>query len=75
MKRLDKAAQAYQIVLTKIDAVAPERRAATVAEVAAAVARHPAAHPTVVATSAETGEGIAALRAVLADLAAPHPFR
>jgi len=47
----------------------------TVAAIASAIARHPAAHPTILATSAETGEGIAELRAVLAELADPTPFR
>ncbi len=70
MKRLDKAAQSYQLVLTKIDKVAPADRDATVAAIAETAARHPAAHPTILATSAETGEGIAVLRAALAELAA-----
>ncbi len=70
MKRLDKAAQSYQLVLTKIDKVAPAARDATVEAVAEVAARHPAAHPTILATSAETGEGIETLRATLAELAA-----
>ena len=75
MKRLDKAAQSYQIVLTKMDKLPADGREATVAAIASAIARHPAAHPTILATSAETGEGIAELRAVLAELADPTPFR
>jgi GTP-binding protein len=75
MKRLDKAAQSYQIVLTKMDKVVAGERGPAIADIAEAVARHPAAHPTLLATSAETGEGVAELRAALAELAAPQPFR
>ena len=71
MKRLDKAAQSYQIVLTKMDKVEADERAATLARVEAAAERHPAAYPVLLATSSETGEGIAELRATLAELAAP----
>lgn len=71
MKRLDKAAQSYQIVLTKIDKVPASDRDSAIAEIATAVSRHPAAHPVLLATSAETGEGVAELRATLAELAAP----
>ena len=71
MKRLDKAAQSYQIVLTKMDKVEAEDRAATLAKAEAAAARHVAAYPVLLATSSETGEGIAELRATLAELAAP----
>jgi GTP-binding protein len=70
MKRLDKSAQSYQVVLTKIDAVEPAARDATLAKVAEAASRHVAAHPELLATSSETGEGIAELRAALAELAA-----
>ena len=70
MKRLDKAAQSYQIVLTKMDKVEAADRAATLAKAEAAAARHVAAYPVLLATSSETGEGIAELRATLAELAA-----
>ena len=75
MERMDKAAQSYQIVLTKMDAVPASERDRVTAAIAAAIARHPAAHPHVVPTSAETGDGIPALRAALAELAAPGAFR
>jgi len=75
MATLDKAAVSYQVVLTKVDQLRPaelvERRALTAAE----LARHPAAHPDVIATSAATGEGVAVLRAVLAALAEWRPAR
>jgi GTP-binding protein len=67
MDMLDQSAVNYQIVLTKSDKVKPTDFAATLAAVEAEARRHPAAHPEVLATSSETGEGIAALRtAVLA---------
>jgi GTP-binding protein len=70
MALLDKAACAFQIVLTKADKVKPEPLAA-IARRAVAVARgHTAALSSVLVTSAVTGQGIADLRAELASLAA-----
>jgi len=68
MELLDRAAVTFQIALTKADAVRPGALARKLAEVQAVARRHPAAHPAVVVTSAETGEGIAALRAAVAGL-------
>jgi len=68
MDLLDKSAVNYQIVLTKADKVKPSALEAISADVAAAVARRPAAHPKIIATSSETGEGLAMLRADLAAL-------
>ncbi|MDX2238412.1 MAG: ribosome biogenesis GTP-binding protein YihA/YsxC [Hyphomonadaceae bacterium] len=65
---LDAAAVNHQIVLTKADKISGPALAARIAETAAALARRPAAHPEVLATSAETGAGIPALRAVIATL-------
>lgn len=70
MDLLDKAAVTYQLVLTKTDAVRPAVLAQKLAEVQAIAARHPAAFPQVLPTSAETGAGIEALRASIAALAA-----
>ncbi|HWA41787.1 MAG TPA: ribosome biogenesis GTP-binding protein YihA/YsxC [Hypericibacter adhaerens] len=75
MKQLDESAQSYQIVLTKADKLKPEALAALRAEIAARAARHPAAHPEIVATSSVSGEGIPLLRALLAALASPAPLR
>ena len=66
---LDRAAVTYQLVLTKSDALKPPALAAKEAEIAALARRHPAAHPVVLTTSSVTGDGIAALRAELAELA------
>jgi len=68
MKLLDRAAVTFQIVLTKIDAVKPPALARKRAEVDALARAHPAAYPVVLATSSETGAGIAELRAELAAL-------
>ena len=69
---LDGAAVSYQVVLTKIDKVKPQELAAVTAEVAAELAKHPAAHPEIIATSAMTGIGLEPPRIALASLAAPN---
>lgn len=66
---LDQAAVSYQIVLTKADKLKAAEVEAVVARAAAAVARRPAAFPRVAATSAETGAGLADLRAEIAAAA------
>lgn len=68
MTQFDKAAISYAIVLTKGDAVKAADRAACVAATEAAIATRPAAFPTVMLTSAETGEGVPALRGAVARL-------
>jgi GTP-binding protein len=68
MALLDRAAVVYQLVLTKIDAVAAEVLAGRRAELEALAVRHPAALPLVLAASSRSGAGIAELRATLADL-------
>ena len=69
MGLLDRAAVAYQIVLTKVDDVKPGALAAKRAEAEALARKHPAAYPLVLATSAEKQEVIEALRAELAGFA------
>ena len=71
MDILDEAAVNYQIVLTKADKIKPTALQSIVAKTGDAIKKRPAAHPVVRATSSETGEGIAELRAELAALAAP----
>lgn len=71
MRELDRAAVSYQLVLTKSDKVKAGELAAVQQATAAELVRHVAAHPEIAVTSAEKGEGIEALRAALADLAAP----
>jgi GTP-binding protein len=65
LARLDKAAVSYQVVLTKCDALAAAALAERLAELRTQLARRPAAYPIVLATSAETGSGIAELRATI----------
>jgi len=69
MDLLDKAALSYQVVLTKVDKVKPAELTAMIEETGAALARRPAAHPVILATSSETGAGVAELRAELARFA------
>jgi GTP-binding protein len=68
MAMLDGAAVSYQAVLTKTDQLGPAHLAERLADVAGELARHTAAHPEVMPTSAEKGAGIAELRAALASL-------
>ncbi len=65
---LDKAAVSYQIVLTKADKVKASALPGVIAATAARLAKRPAAHPEVLATSAATGAGIDVLRAEIAHL-------
>jgi GTP-binding protein len=65
---LDKAAVSYQVVLTKADKAKPAELPALLASVGKAIAKRPAAHPAVLATSAESGAGIAELRGEIAAL-------
>ena len=67
---LDRAAVNYQIVLTKADQVKPPDLAERLAATAAALAKHPAAHPDLLTTSARTGDGMPELRAAIARLLA-----
>jgi GTP-binding protein len=59
----------FQLVLTKIDSVKPAALARKISDVEALARKHAAAFPRILATSSETGDGIAALRAELASLA------
>ena len=68
LDRLDRAAVNYQLVLTKADAVGNAELANRVAATKAALAKHPAAFPDVLATSARDGTGLPELRAAIARL-------
>jgi len=67
---LDEAAVSVQVVLTKADAVKATELAARIAETKAALAKHPAAFPEVIATSARDGTGMPELRAAIVRLIA-----
>ncbi len=65
---LDRAAVPFQTVLTKADKVKAVDREKVLAQVRAALQKHPAAYPELVVTSAEGGDGIETLRALIAGL-------
>ena len=67
---LDKAAVNYQLVLTKADAVGDAELSGRIVATQAALAKHPAAFPDVLATSARIGTGLPELRAAIARLLA-----
>lgn len=69
MGLLDRSAVTFQAVLTKADKPGAHDLAAALAATQATLARHPAAFPEIVATSSETGRGLATLRAAVATLA------
>ena len=66
---LDRSAVTFQTVLTKADKVKEKDRAQVLAQVRAALSKHPAAFPEIVVTSSEKGDGIDTLRAIIATLA------
>jgi GTP-binding protein len=72
---LDRAAASYALVLTKCDALKPDRIEARVAETASAIARRPAAYPQVYATSSLRGTGLPELRAAIARVLAERRVR
>jgi GTP-binding protein len=75
LKQLDEAAVSFQAVLTKCDLVEADELRQKLPGLAHSLAKHVAAHPVIQLTSAESGAGIAALRASLADLAEARSAR
>jgi GTP-binding protein len=67
---LDDAAVTYQAVLTKADKIKPHELAAVTEATAKRLAKHPAAFPHIIVTSAEKGLGIDELRATIAGIVA-----
>src|SRR6201997_5915197 len=65
LKTLDRSAVSYQIVLTKADQVKAAELEARRTETEAALAKHPAAFPQVLATSSRAGSGMPELRAAM----------
>jgi GTP-binding protein len=72
MALLDGAAVSYQVVLTKADKISQTALEGVTARTLQALAKHPAAYPSVIATSAETGLGIEDMRAAIAKLLDSH---
>ena len=71
MQLCDASGLSFQVVLTKADKLGVAERAAVAEAVAEELASHSAGHPEIHQTSAETGLGIAALRATIACFADP----
>lgn len=71
MEMLDSAAIAYQIVLTKADKIKAGEVEAMVEGTAGRIVKRPAAHPRILVTSAQKGDGIDELRGEIADIASP----
>ncbi|CUH40761.1 putative GTP-binding protein EngB [Jannaschia seosinensis] len=69
MTLLDRSAVPFQAVLTKADKVKDAERDRAIDRTRAVLARHPAAYPTLIVTSAEKGWGIATLRSEIAAIA------
>lgn len=66
---MDEAAVSYQGVLTKIDKLKAGEADKAATHIGAELATHPAAYPTVIATSALKGMGLPELRAAIGTLA------
>lgn len=71
---MDTTGVPYQVVLTKSDKLKTSELESVTAATREEIARRPAAHPQVIATSARTGTGIDELRDALAALATDHPL-
>ncbi len=69
MQMLDSAAVSYHLVMTKTDKIKPTALAATIETVRTEARKHQAAHPLILSTSSETGEGIAELRTAVLEAA------
>jgi GTP-binding protein len=67
MEMLDQAAVSYRIILTKADKIKATELDAVFAATTAEVRKRPAAHPDIIATSAEKGLGMAELRAAVME--------
>lgn len=65
LDELDRAAQLYQIILTKTDAVAATTLPALCEKISAQLKPHPAAYGEILLTSSQNGDGISALRSVI----------
>src|SRR3954464_7244080 len=71
-KTLDVAAVSYQIVVTKADQVKKTELEKRIADIAAALAKRPAAFPEILITSSRDGIGMPELRAAIARVVKEH---
>jgi GTP-binding protein len=68
MNELDAAAVSYQVVVTKADKPSAGDLSKAIAATRSAIAKRPAAHPEVIVTSSEKGDGLPDLRSEIAAL-------
>ena len=68
MTMMDECAVSYQIVLTKVDKLKKSEQEKILAKTKAEIIKNVAAHPHIIVTSSAKGDGIAELRASIADL-------
>ncbi len=68
MAMMDECAVSYQIILTKVDKLKKSAQEKIIEKTKAEIRKNVAAHPEIIATSAAKGDGIAELRATIADL-------
>ncbi|MCF8474910.1 MAG: ribosome biogenesis GTP-binding protein YihA/YsxC [Emcibacter sp.] len=68
MSMMDECAVSYQIVLTKIDKLKKTEQEKILEKTRMDIAKNVAAHPDIILTSSEKGDGIEELRASIADL-------
>lgn len=69
---LDGAAVSYQVVLTKADKIKPTELEKVKERTLKALSKHPAAFPSIIATSSEKGIGFEELRGTIAQLLESH---
>lgn len=67
MDMMDECAVSYQIVLTKVDKIKKSAQEQIVEKTRIDIAKRVAAHPDIIVTSSTKGDGIAELRAAIAD--------
>lgn len=68
MTMMNECAVSYQIILTKVDKLKKSEQEKVLEKTKAEIAKNVAAHPDVIITSSAKGDGIAELRAAIADL-------
>ena len=68
MSLLDRSAVTFQVVMTKVDKLRGDALEESLAKTRAALAKHPAAYPELILSSAEKGDGIETLRAIIAGI-------
>ncbi|MDG1861756.1 MAG: ribosome biogenesis GTP-binding protein YihA/YsxC [Yoonia sp.] len=69
MTLLDRSAVTFQVVMTKVDKLRGDALETSLQKTREALAKHPAAHPELIMSSSEKGEGIETLRAIIAGIA------